>query len=200
MIEIFNCEQGSNEWRQHRAGIPTASMFATVMAQGWGKTESKTRRKYMLQLIGERMTGEPMETYSNHHMERGKIMEAEARDMYVFMTDTDIEQIGFIRNGEKGCSPDSLVTNDGLLEIKTKLPHLHFEVLLANKLPPEHTAQVQGQIWTAEKEWCDFMSYWPKLKPFIHRVYRDEDYIKTLHSAVRQFNDEMLELEQKLAA
>lgn len=195
MIEVFNCEQGTPEWFECRLGIPTASMFSAVLAKGQGKT----RRTYMLKLLGERMTGELQDSYSNGHMDRGKEMEDEARDAYAFMKDVEPESVGFIRNGEKGCSPDSLV-DDGLLEIKTKLPHLQLEVLDKDALPSEHKAQVQGQIWVAEREWCDFVSYWPKLPLFIKRVYRDDNYIKTLSEEVDRFLSDMSDLEGKIKA
>lgn len=190
MIEIFDCEQGTPEWFECRRGIPTASRFATVMAKG----EGKTRREYMLRLLGERLTGDPTESYKNEHMERGHEMEAEARDMYEFMTDLDTRRVGFLRNGDKGCSPDSLVGEVGGCEIKTKLPHLQLDVLLRDRLPPEHVAQCQGFLWVAEREWVDFVSYWPKLPLFVKRVYRDELYIKTLAAEVATFNAELGEL------
>jgi hypothetical protein len=109
MMEIINCDQGSEDWFAARAGIHTASEFATIMANGGGGSESKTRRTYLLKLAGERLTGEPMDSYSNHHMERGKVMEDEARRFYAFLTDHELCSVGFIRNGEKGCSPDSLI-------------------------------------------------------------------------------------------
>jgi hypothetical protein len=198
MNQIIECEQGSPEWFQARLGIPTASMFDAVMAKGKGGGESKGRRTYMLKLIGERMTGEPAESYTNNHMERGKIMEDEARNAYVFMQDAEPIKVGFIRNGEKGCSPDSLLGNDGILEIKTKLPHLQLDVILSGQMPPEHMAQVQGQIWVAEREWCDFVSYWPKLPLFVQRVFRDEDYIKNLSVAVDYFLEDMEKLQSKI--
>jgi hypothetical protein len=193
-LEIINCEQGSEEWFLSRLGIPTASAFGTVMAKGQGKT----RKTYMLKLLGERMTGEMTESYTNHHMERGHEMEPEARETYAFMKDCEPIQVGFIRNGNKGASPDSLVGEDGLVEIKTKLPHLQLQVLLEDRLPPEHKPQVQGQIWTAEREWCDFVSYWPGLPIFIKRVYREEDYIKTLSIEVDRFVNDMNELEETI--
>ncbi len=161
------------------------------MAKGRDGGASKTRRTYMLKLAGEILTGEPMESYSNHHMERGKEMEAEARDLYSFLTDVDPEQVGFIRNGQKGCSPDALVGDNGMVEIKTKLPHLQIDVLLCDELPSEHKAQCQGALWVAEREWIDFVSYWPSLPLFVKRVYRDDTYIASLASAVDQFNDEL---------
>lgn len=194
MIEILDMEQGTPEWRGARLGIVTASKFATVMAQGRGGGDSKTRREYMLKLMGERLTGEPMHNYQNDHMERGKEMEAEARDMYVFLSELEPKQVGFIRNGKVGCSPDSLIGNDGMLEIKTKLAHLQLDVLLGDALPSEHVAQVQGQLWVAEREWCDFVSYWPRLKPFMKRVYRDETTIAKIAAAVSVFENEMVGL------
>src|SRR6185503_11110416 len=166
------------------------------MAKGRGGGESKTRWTYLMKLLGERLTGEPMWTFQNEHMERGKIMEGEARDWYVFQTDSEPRQVGFIRNGNAGCSPDSLIGSDGMLEIKTKLAHLQCEVLLDEVLPPEHKAQTQGQLWVAEREWIDFVSYWPKLKPFKIRAYRDEPYIKTLAAAIDQFSEELASYEE----
>lgn len=197
-MEIIDCEQGTAEWLAHRAGVVTASEFSTVMAKGKGGAESKTRRTYMLKLIGEILTGQPAESYTNANMERGKVMEEEARDFYAFLCDVQPVRVGFIKRGRVGCSPDSLIGDKGAHEIKTKFPHLHLEALLADALPAEHKAQCQGVLWVAEREWTDFQSYWPKLPPFIKRVYRDEDYIKTLESAVSAFLDEMDELMAKI--
>lgn len=194
MIQIFDCDQGSEAWYRARLGIPTASEFHTVMAKGKeaGST-SVTRRTYMMKLAGEILTGEPAEGYSNHHMDRGKEMEAEARETYAFVHDVEPELVGFVRNGDKGCSPDSLVGNDGMLEIKTKLPHLLIPLIIRDNFPPEHKAQCQGALWVAEREWIDISVYWPKLPPFTKRAYRDEAYIKTLAAAVDAFNDELHE-------
>ncbi len=196
--EIINCTQGEDAWFRARMGIPTASEFSTVMAQGRKGEDSKTRRTYMLKLAGEIITGEPMENYSNSHMDRGHAMEAEARDKYAFMADVDPEQVGFIRNGDKGCSPDSLVGANGLVEIKTKLPHLLIDVLLRDQFPAEHKAQCQGALWVAEREWIDIAVYWPKLPLFIKRAYRDEAYIKDLSSAVAAFNAELAETVERI--
>ena len=193
-MDIIYCEQGSREWFEARMGIPTASMFATVMASGKGGGESLTRRKYLYQLAGEILTGEPMEHFSNEHTERGKIMETEARDMYAFLHDEEPQQIGFIRAGKTGCSPDLLIGLFGMLEIKTKLPHLLIELLLKDEFPSDHKAQCQGGLWIAERDWIDIGVYWPKLPFFEKRAYRDEPYIKKLTDAVDKFNDELAAL------
>jgi hypothetical protein len=195
MIEVFNCDQGSPEWIACRLGIPTASKFATILAKGKDGGASKTRREYLFKLLGERVTGEQMYSYQNDHMERGKDMEDEARRLYAFREDVEPERVGFIRNHGAGCSPDSLIGNDGMVEIKTKLAHIQVELLVTGNMPSEHTAQLQGQLWIAEREWVDFVSYWPKTPPFIKRIYRDEPYITALAKAVEVFLSELATME-----
>lgn len=189
MIRIIDCEQNSPEWFQARLGIPTASGFAKLLAKG----EGKTRKRYMLDLAAERLTGEIAEGYSNAHMERGHAMEDDARKLYAFQRDADPLRVGFIRRDDvrAGASPDSRIESDGLLEIKTKLGALQLEVLEHDRLPPEHVAQVQGQLWVSGRAYCDFVSYWPKLPLFVKRVERDEAYIRTLAQAVADFNGEL---------
>lgn len=199
MMKVYDdIEQGSEDWFRARMGIPTASEFATVLAKGKGEGESKTRKTYMLKLAGEILTGEPMESHTNAHMERGKAMEDEAREMYAFVTDAQIARVAFIRNGAKGASPDSLIAGHGGLEIKTALPHIQIERIMRGDLPPEHKAQVQGNIWVAERDWWDFVSYWPRLPLFTVRVYRDDVYIKALSNAVDAFNEELAQTVERI--
>ena len=100
------------------------------------------------------------------HTERGRVMEGEARRLYEFLNDAELQHVGFVRNGNTGCSPDSLIGDGGVLEIKTKLPHLQIEVLIADELPPEHKAQVQGHLLVCDRDFVDFASYWPKIPLF----------------------------------
>lgn len=195
MVDILTCEQGSAEWHVARSGIPTASEFSTVMAKG----EGKTRGKYLRVLAGEIITGEPdPDGYTNAHMERGKAWEADARNHYAFTNDVEPQLVGFIRSGRSGASPDSLIGDNGGLEIKTALRHIQIERLQRGGLPPEHRAQVQGCLWIAEREWWDFMSYAPGLPPLIERVYRDEAYIANLAKAIDAFNEELDALVQSI--
>lgn len=200
MMEIITCEQGTPEWFQSRLGIPTASEFSTVMASGRSGGESKTRKTYLYKLAGEIITGKPSEGFSNAHTERGHEMEPEARAAYAFMKDAEPEHVGFIRNGRAGASPDSLLGSDGLLEIKTKLPHLMIETILRGGMPPEHRAQCQGQLWVSEREWLDIAVYWPGMPIFVHREQRDPNFIATLTRAVSDFNEELDEIVAKIRA
>lgn len=186
-VVIYDCVQGSPEWLLARLGVPTASRFSDVLAKGQGIT----RKKYLLTLAGEAITGDLAETFSNKHMERGQVMEDEARQAYAFNRDADPVSVGFMRRGRIGASPDSLIGDDGLLEIKTKLPSLQLELLDKNAFPSEHKAQVQGQLLVSGRAYADFVSYWPKLPIFIVRVERDEAYIKALEQALADFLGEL---------
>ncbi len=197
-IQILTCDQGSDEWHRARMGIPTSSKFKTLLAINKDAKDKKTRTTYMLELAGEILTGEPTESYSNGHMERGKVMEEEARNYYAFMESVEPERVGFIRSGNKGCSPDSLIGTSGMLEIKTALPHILADLILKDAFPSEHKAQTQGNLWVAQREWIDLTVYWPKMPRFVKRAYRDETYIKELDSAVNQFNDELHETVERL--
>jgi hypothetical protein len=190
-MEIIDCDQGSPEWFAARAGLPTASMFKTVMAVGPKGGKSATRVDYLNKLAGELLTGQPMENYVSADMERGKLMEDEARDLYAFMNSVEPQRVGFIKSGNKGASPDSLIGDKGGLEIKSAAAHIQIERLLDGGLPSEHKAQVQGNLWVCEREWWDFASYCPKLPLFVVRVQRDEDYIKSLALGVELFNVEL---------
>lgn len=190
-LQIIECEQNSPEWFEARCGIVTASTFSKVLAQGKDGGASVGRRDLMLKLAGEILTGEPSpEGYRNADMDRGHEQEPEARALYALRMETP-HRVGFIRNGRKGASPDSLVGTNGGLEIKCAIPSVQIDRLLKDRVPPEHVAQVQGNLWVSEREWWDFMSYCPGLPPLIVRAQRDEAYIAKLAAAVDAFNEEL---------
>lgn len=191
MMQIIECTQGTPEWLSARAGIPTASEFHTVMAVGKNGGKSVTRVAYLNKLAGEILTGEPMESYVSAAMERGTLMEDEARDLYAFQNNVEPQRVGFVRSGAKGASPDSLIGDNGGLEIKSAAAHIQISRLLDGNLPSEHKAQVQGNLWICEREWWDFCSYCPKLPLFVTRVYRDEAYIAKIAREVELFNIEL---------
>lgn len=188
--QIIDCQQGSPEWFQARLGIPTASMFSAILAKG----EGKTRKAYMNKLAAEIVTGEPGEAFTSPALDRGKIMEDEARSFYSFMKNAEPKQIGFVRNGPVGWSPDSLIDANGALEIKTQRSDLLIETILKDEFPSEHMAQCQGGLWVGEREWIDLCVYWPKMPPFIKRAYRDEPYIKSLSEEVERFLSDLNDL------
>lgn len=194
-MRIVECDQRSEAWYAARAGIPTASEFATVLAtKGKGKDgESVTRRRYIHKLAGERITGEPAESFESGPMVRGREMEPEAREFYAFTHDVEPLLIGFVTtdDGSAGCSPDSFIGEHGALEIKTASPHILLDHMFKGELPAEHKAQCQGVLWVAEREWIDLLVYWPKMKPFVKRAHRDEAYIADLAKAVAAFNEEV---------
>lgn len=200
MMQIIECDQNTEEWHKARMGIPTASMFATVMASGRGGGDSKTRATYMRKLAGEIITGEPMEGFTNKDLERGHAMEPDARNYYSLVTGNTPNLVGFIRNGDKGGSPDALIGDDGVLEIKTAAPHILIGYIEADKFPSEHVAQCQGNLWVSGRDWLDLVVYWPKMPTFIKRIERDPAYIAGLTKGVAEFNAELAALVERVRA
>lgn len=203
-MQILNLEQGTPEWHEARLGIVTMSELHCLLVNGKGPGGFGAGAfTYMNQLIGERITGEPADAFQgNRHTERGHELEPMARDLYAQRSGaTDIEQVGIIlgdvvrkSTGEihrVGYSPDSLVGSDGLTEIKTKLPKYQVEVLLSGEIPKEHIAQCQGGLWVSNREWIDFISFWPGMPLFVKRAYRDEKMIRTIAERVEAFYEEM---------
>lgn len=196
--QIIECEQGTPEWLKARAGIPTASEFKTIVGVKKDAKDKVTRQKYMRRLAAEIITGEIVEGFKNAHMERGNAMEDEARADYVFMANTDVTRVGFIKNHGAGCSPDSLIGLNGMLEIKTALPDILIEKIEADEFPSEHRFQCQGNLWVAEREFIDIKVYWPKMPNFVKRAYRDDATIKQIAEAAEQFNTELHELVERI--
>lgn len=193
-VEIIECEQGSEAWYQARMGVPTASRFADVLAKG----EGKTRRAYMRQLAAEIITGDIGEQFTTPAMERGKALEAEARSLYAFISDREPRQTGFLRNGRVGWSPDSLLGDDGALEIKTQRADLLIETIFKDEFPSEHKAQCQGGLWVGERDWIDITIYWPRMPTFTKRAYRDDAFIQNLASEVQRFTDDLDQLVDRI--
>ena len=195
MIEIIDCEQGSPEWFQARLGIPTASCFKDVLAQNVARTgPGLTRATYMRRLAGEIITGQPAETFKSSEMERGNDMETDARNNYTFKLRADPIRVGFVRNGNVGCSPDSFLGDDGILELKTQKAELLIATLDADRFPPEHIAQCQGALAVTGRKWVDLCVYWPGMPLFVKRAQRDEEYIRMLTTELDRFNGELADM------
>ncbi len=196
---IENVAQGSAEWKHVRLGIPTSSNFNKIITI---KGEpSKQRQKYMYQLAAERITGVKEDTYTNAIMERGIMIEAEARNMYEFITENEVEQIGFCYHSDKklwGCSPDGLIGDDGVLELKSPLSHTHVGYLLSGKLPTDYFQQTQGQILVTGRKYVDFFSFYPGLSPLLIRVEPDKTFLGALEAELEIFCKELDEITEKL--
>jgi hypothetical protein len=188
MLEIFQeLEQGSDLWREVRCGVVTCSEFSQLLAKGQGKT----RRTLLLKKAGERITGNPSESYSNDHMDRGKEQEATARVLYVAHTGAEITECGFMKNGNVGYSPDGLVSENGLIEIKSRLAHIQADTLLSDSVPSENIAQIQGGLWISGREYLDYVSFCPGMPLFIKRVEPDKKYIANLEVEIALFEAEL---------
>ncbi len=183
---IVDVEQGTQEWLNLKAGVPSASNFAKIVTSTGAK--SKTVEKYIHQLAGERITGIREEGYQNASMKRGIEMEQEAVNAYEALRDVDTEKVGIVYKDDTKsvlCSPDRLIgaisdAPSGLLEIKCPEIQTHVSYLLENRLPSKYFQQVQGQMYITGAVYCDFMSYYPGLKPLVVRVERDESFIEKL--------------------
>jgi len=189
-------DQRTDEWFKARLGKATASNFRKILAKV--KTgEAADRRNYRAQLVIERLTGHQHDSYSNAAMQWGTEQEPFARIAYMAQTGNDVQEVGFIEHPDlmAGASPDGYIGERGLIEIKCPVSATHIETLKAGACPAEHYAQVQGQLWITGREWCDFVSYDPRmperLQLFVTRVARDADYIDTLAKEVKAFLDEV---------
>lgn len=186
---VHDVLQGSDEWLLAKCGKAGASEFSSILAKGQGKT----RASYLRRVIAERLTGKPVESYRNAHMDRGIEQEPLARLAYEARTDNLVETAGFLQHDTLlvGCSPDGLIGKDGGAEIKSVIPTVQVDTILGGGYPPEHKAQVQGNLWITGRGWWDFCSYSQDmpthLRVYIFRVAREEDYIKMLENEVRGF-------------
>ena len=202
-MKIIQCEQGTDAWRAARAGKVTASRVADITARtktGYGAS----RANYMAELIAERLTGTPAEGYTNAAMQWGTEKEPEARAAYSAGLFDDVTCIGFVEHptiAMAGCSPDGLIGEDGLVEIKAPNTATHIETLLGQAVPSKYITQMQFQMSCTGRAWCDFVSFDPRLPPamqlFVKRVPRDQAVIAELETAVREF---LSELDAKVAA
>ena len=189
-MKVYNCEQGTDEWLKCRLGVPTASCFDKIVTST-GKASAQAKA-YMYELIAERDTGEPTFTPSNEWMERGTILEGEARNWYDFYRGYSVDQVGFVLSEHGyGCSPDGLIADDGMVEIKCPKPSTHVSYVLGGKLPTKYKAQVQGQMLVCQRDWCDFTSYLPGAGQFLIRVERDEKYCEILHNELVAFVEKL---------
>jgi putative phage-type endonuclease len=196
---ILTDAQGTPEWMAARIGKPTASNFDKIVTMD-GKP-SKQRQKYMYQLAAERLTGQKEESFQSAAMQRGIEMEEEARSIYEILTGNTVEQVGLCHRDEKclyGASPDGLVGEDGLVEIKCPTSAVHVSYLLNGELPSDYFHQVQGQLFITGRKWVDFFSYYPGIAPLIVRVEPDAKFAAALEKELNAFCEELDTITEKL--
>jgi len=178
---IHKIDQNTEEWQRLRMGKFTASSFKDLFS---GKTTA-TYEKVIYRIAFERLTGTSPESFSNEWMQRGHELQDSAQMQYELSHNCEVDPGGFVEMNEwAGCSPDGFVGDNGLLEIKCPAYNTHINYLLGGKLPSIYKWQVHGQLWITERQWCDFMSYYPGLPDFIIRVERDKKLIAQLEEAV----------------
>ena len=191
-------EQGSPEWFAARLGKVTASRVGDVVAKtktGWGAS----RKNYMAELVAERLTGVAAESHTNAAMKWGTETEPQARAAYEFFRDAEVAPVGFVEHPRiqmSGASPDGLIGNDGLVEIKCPNTATHIDTLLGQEIDAKYHAQMQWQMACTGRAWCDWISFDPRmpedLRLFVKRVPRDDKRIIKLEDAVTEF---LLELD-----
>lgn len=202
-MQIHDCEQGTQEWFDLRAGIPTASEFKKLVTS---KGEpSKSMQDYAIILAAEKYAGKPLESFSgNSWTDRGKELEPEAKALYEFMRSCEVQSVGFVTDDKKthGCSPDGLVEDAGIVEFKCLKTENHVKVLMYyqkhQKSPSDYIAQTQGQIFICEREWCDLMFFHPDLPAVIIRQTIDKKFISALPRQIEIVSSERDRIYQQL--
>ena len=194
-------EQGTDEWFAARIGKVTASRVADVIAKT--KTGySSSRDNYMAQLICERLTNQKADGFTNAAMQHGTETEPLARAAYEALHDVLVDEVGFVPHPKilmAGASPDGLVGDNGLLEIKCPNTATHIETLLSQTVPGKYNTQMQFQMACTDREWCDFVSFDNRLPEelqlFVKRVPRDNVFIRLIEGEIVQF---IAELDDKI--
>ena len=196
---ILNIEQDSEAWYAVRCGRVTGTRFASLVS---GES-TKGYKDLVNNIVCEMITGKMEETYSNAIMEKGIETEPIARHEYELIFETEVKTAGFIMPDEDtkyhewiGISPDGLLENDGILEIKCPLMKTHLEYIEAGRLPADYRHQVQGQLFVTGFKYCDFMSYVNGMKPFVIRVEPDPvlhaEFEKRLDVLIEQVQNKLL--------
>lgn len=186
--------QGSPEWFAARLGKATASKIADIIA----KTKSgpaASRATYQGQLVAERLSQQAAESFSNAAMQWGTDQEPNARAAYAFLhASGPVVEVGFVDHptvAMSGASPDGLVGDDGLVEIKCPNTATHIATLKGRAVPGKYLTQIQWQLACTRRKWCDFVSYDPRLPDelqlYVERVHRDDDMIRELEAEVAAF-------------
>jgi len=197
-------EQGSEAWKLLKIGKVSASRMADLLAKT--KTgASASRAKYMAQLLCERMTGQPTEFFTTAAMQRGTEIEPVARAAYEAENFISVDQVAWVEHPTipmAGCSPDGVVGEHGLIEIKCKEIHNHLDSILNDRIDPDHQAQMMWQMACTGRQWCDYVCFDDRapegLQLFIKRLERNDALIQTMEDEVRKFLKDLDSMIDKL--
>jgi len=192
LTEYPELEQGSEEWLTARLGIVTASVVGRLITPKTIKPcDNPDSRAVTAQLVAERITGWSDPTYVNADMQRGNDCEPIARDLYSRDHATATELGFMVRQFDSGTrlgfSPDGLVGDDGLIEIKAPRAKAHLLTVLSDEVPIHHLPQIQAGLLVSDREWCDFVSFYGGMGLFVKRVHRDERWTDAITEAVEGF-------------
>jgi len=186
----FDIEQGTDEWHALRRGVITASTIGKLVTATGKPANNDTSRALLLQLLAERITGESEPSFYNDDMARGNLLEPYARELYAKHYQP-VQECGFVTiqldpfSALLGYSPDGLVGDDGLIEIKAPRRKTHLRSLLTDKVPAEYVPQIQTALAVTGRAWCDFISYAPGLPLYVTRCRPDPDAITQLIAAAQ---------------
>lgn len=204
---IQEMEQRSVEWRLARAGFVTASRIADVCRKPRkGQAESTSRKAYMAQIVSERLTGKPIEQqFESWDTRRGTNLEPMARAEYEIRTGSAVRSVGFVEHPSiffAGASPDGLVGDEGMAQIKCPRTHVHLDYILAGIVPAEYRPQMYFEMACTGRQWSDFVSYESNLPDhlqlFVVRLQRDEAELQNIEEEVRRFLSDVEEIMSKL--
>jgi hypothetical protein len=192
-VKLHDAEQGSDEWLLLRCGALTASVVKEIVTPTLKLAANDKTRALANKIAIQRITGIPEDTFTTEKMLRGHIDEEVARDLYSKKY-APVAEVGFITNDRFpffGYSPDGLVGADGLIEVKSRDPHLHLASITARErgegIPKEHMAQVQAGLLLSGRDWLDFISFSHGLPMMVHRVFPDDAYQAAIAEAAKAF-------------
>ena len=193
MKKIHTVEQGTDEWLQLRKGLITSTVIKSLITPTFKIAENDKTRKAIYKLAAERITDHLEDGFLSYDMERGNFEEPLARDLY----SKEVKQVGFITNvfnGVKvGFSPDGLVGQHGIIEIKSAKQSIQIERIATNQIPVEHLPQIYFGMLVSEMDWCDFISYSNGMEMQVIRVYSDTDIRAILIEAIVLAEKKILE-------
>jgi hypothetical protein len=184
----WKIEQRSHEWHELRRGIVTASIIGGLLTPTLKIADNDTSRKIVRTLAAERITGIIEDSVTTNDMWRGILDEPLARDVYAQSRSVDVKECGLItmtRNGfTVAYSPDGIIGNDGLIEIKSRVPHAQIEYTFTRSIPHAHMAQIQMGLLITDREWCDYVSYSGGLPLVVERVAKNSEWQDAIDSAL----------------